>query len=616
MTTENAYIYEGVERRATLWLASSLTYFDPTAVSEDDQMFARKALVELALLVAYRIKLDPQPLDQNYRMLLEHVEHIAARPSYHEVIARDHRALLLYGLTYAALLMSGQDDPEYRWIITQAVKFRQPLIYERIPYRQLDLLHFLYIAGIEHDGPKFEDVFPFTLLAGNPNVIELDESDVYAITHSLFYITDFGFRSSAWSPRFNVDEAIELVTALTRRYRLCANADLIAELIASLICLDAPPSVEVREAWDVLYSSQQPDGRIPGPPDIVFMSEDDSKDNNAYKEWQTSYHTTIVVALAALMARRAEWDDAYPAQQRSGSDVDVQPSNELLSHCQSAIDTAAHWLYTQSQDHTIERAIRASASLTLAFLMHGRTKAEVEESVARLAKRIDFLSSETDNLSWASLGADTMLLAAYGMRYFAIPIPHVLEREIQTLATHVTTEQLIAYPAILSACILMVHLGKLDRSVVERALESIPLFCSIPSPEESGPAFANRLLHLTGGNPTRLGWTTEERHKVAEWLTVELTHAYEKYGLGDIAVIIRALALIGYRQDRVTKDAVAYLLSQQRSNGAFGYFANDSAGEEATSVHVNWTSGVLWALLDFAYPELSPTRLFSLEGIP
>ncbi len=63
---------------------------------------------------------------------------------------------------------------------------------------------------------------------------------------------------------------------------------------------------------------------------------------------------------------------------------------------------------------------------------------------------------------------------------------------------------------------------------------------------------------------------------------------------------MRALVLFGRGGERVARDAVSYLLSQQRPDGAFGYFARDEEGPEFVAAHVVLTAACAWALADFA----------------
>ncbi|HWJ07878.1 MAG TPA: hypothetical protein VNS46_00790, partial [Nocardioides sp.] len=141
-----------LEDRAADWLAARATYLDPAEAAPDTALFSRKALVEVALLVGLRARLDG-PLDATYARLLDVLVDVASRPSYRELVRRDRRALLLYAGTYAALRLCGREDENLRHALEATVRGRYATSFERVPYRHLDLLHTLELAGIDAPVP-------------------------------------------------------------------------------------------------------------------------------------------------------------------------------------------------------------------------------------------------------------------------------------------------------------------------------------------------------------------------------------------------------------------------------------------------------------------------------
>ena len=280
------------ESQAVAWLATHRTFFDPTLRLPSDQLFAKKAVVELALLVAYRHRLNPAPLTPDWLVLLDTIEQVASRPAYVEAAARDPRALLLYALTFAALRICRRENPEFAHVVTQCLASGYAIAAERLPYRRMDLLHFLLISGLDPAaGAKLDETYLSTLLAQSPNVVELNDSDVYAITHALFYLTDFGQRPATTSA--DVPAILEALLRLAIAER---NADLASEL---LCCALPYRLANTAAGWKLLAEMQQPDGCLPGPPGVVRPAPTDPP---GYFAWKQAYHTTIVGILASLMA--------------------------------------------------------------------------------------------------------------------------------------------------------------------------------------------------------------------------------------------------------------------------------------------------------------------------
>jgi hypothetical protein len=588
--------YQALGRRAVAWTARNLAYFDPEGLSPSERTFARKSLAELALLLVYRVRLDPAPLEEDYRAVLSHIERVFARRSYREAIARDHRAFLLYAFAYAALKLCGRSTPEYDRLVGQALDSGLPLTIERIPYRQLDLIHFLHLVGEGRRAPSFADVLPLTLLAGVPNSVELKDDDVYAVTHALFYVTDFGLRAAEWPREFDAADAASLVATLTRRSQSLGNADLTAELIASALCLGVTASPEMDSAWRFLRDAQQPDGRIAGPAGFVDEARAEELGGPAYRDWITSYHTTMVVALAALMSMRAQSEPSYPTPQR-GAGGDAQ-RGRLLVRCRRAVSEAAGWLRGQTAHEDLAHAVRAAAGLALcgesASVNAG--SGGVEERLAKLAARID--ASGDGDLPWEALGADTSLLAALSLRRRGLASER-LDCLLDGLAADLRPADLRECPEAYAACRLLADLGRLDRSALSEIAGRLPAAAPYIQPDEPGHEFAARLLLLTGGDAGRLGGRGVP-HATTTRLTSDLIQACQDYRLADAAAIVRALALVGLGGERVTRDAVSYLLSQQRPDGAFGYFARDEEGREFEAAHMALTAAAVWALADFA----------------
>ena len=293
----------GTGARAVAWLAQHADHLDPALADASTELFARKALVEVALLVGLRARLDPAPLDPDHQRLLDVVADVAGRASYRELAARDRRALLLYAGTYAALRLCGRDDPAFRHVLERSVRGRYATVFERVPYRHLDLLHTLELAGLPADVPGLGAALPLTVLAGDPNVLELSTADTYAITHAVFYASDFGCRDVPWPAGTDAARVADLLRACLALARARADADLVGELLMCLTCIGAAPSAadDAARAW--LRAWQEPDGRVEGPPGVVPARL--TQADPAWSRWATAYHTTIVAALEDLLHRRA-----------------------------------------------------------------------------------------------------------------------------------------------------------------------------------------------------------------------------------------------------------------------------------------------------------------------
>ncbi|MGY4991761.1 DUF6895 family protein [Streptomyces nigrescens] len=529
-----------VETRAVAWLAARRTLIDPAEAAPGRVLFARKALIETAFLVGLRARLDPEALDGDYAALLDQVEEIAARPSYRELIARDEAALLLYAGTYAALRLCGREDPEFRQLITQAAAGGYAAAFERIPYRQLDLLHTLELCDVPHTLPAVDDVLPFTLLCNRPNVVKLTDRDIYALTHTLFYATDFGLREPRWPRDFDPDTVVELLEALLVLTLGQQNADLVGELLCCLLCLGVRDSEEGRRAWEFLTAVQEADGRVNGPPGVVHPGLADG--DEAYRHWATGYHTTIVAALAALL-------DRSPRVVRRPRPAAPKPRQAV----EQPLRRAVVWLADTSRRHAPAASLPAAAAVAHAAGALG------EPELAR-PLLLDFSERLAD--------ADAEVWQGHGME--------VVGEFANGLRTHgITCASLDLFLKSTAAAVEL-----LDR-VPPQAVHNVQRLVGL------GLLTPQRATALTGG--------AEAPHPAPETAVTELPGAWKDYHLGHIAGFVRDSARAGQAQHRITRDAISFLLAQQSSCGAFGRPAHDDPSHRERTM-MSWTQSTVTAL--------------------
>ncbi|MER6305549.1 hypothetical protein [Streptomyces sp. NPDC001657] len=530
-----------VETRAVAWLAARRGLIDPAEAATGRVLFARKALIETAFLVGLRARLDPEPFDGHYTALLDQVEKIAARPSYRELIARDETALLLYAGTYAALRLCGRDDPEFRQLLTQAAAGGYATVFERIPYRQLDLLHTLELCGVPHSLPAMDEVLPFTLLCNKPNVVKLSDRDIYAITHTIFYATDFGLREPHWPSDFDPGAAVELLEALLVLTLDQGNADLVGELLCCLLCLGVRDSAEARRAWEFLAAAQEAEGRVNGPPGVVHPGLADG--DEAYQHWATGYHTTIVAALAALL-------DRSPKVLRRQRPPAPAPRLSVAQPLRRAVV----WLADTGRRHDPAGCLPAAAAVAHAAEALG------EPELAR-PLLLDFSERLADAEAdvWQGHGMEVVGEFAFGLRAHGITCPS-LDRFFTSTAAAV--ELLDKVPP--QAAYNVQRLVGLGLIAPQRAAELIDAGADGP-------------------------------HSLPETSAADLLDACKNYHLGHIADIVRDSARAGRAEHRITRDALAFLLAQQNSCGAFGRPAcDDPAMRERTML--SWTQSVATTL--------------------
>ncbi|GGO99869.1 DUF6895 family protein [Wenjunlia tyrosinilytica] len=570
-------LWRAVEDRAVSWLAAHHGRFDPDAADETGVLFARKALVEVALLVGLRARLDPAPFDPHYQQLFDRMAAVASRASYRELVGRDERALLLYAGTHAALRLCGHADREFQHLLEQSVAGRYAACFERIPYRQLDLLHTLELAGVEHDMPGVEDVLPFTLLCADPSVLKLGDRDIYAITHTLFYATDFGLRLPRWPIGFDLSRATELLEALCLLCRRRGNADLVAELICSLLCLGIRDSAEAERAWAFLADVQEPDGRVAGPDGIVHPGLEGSGED--HRSWATAYHTTIVAALAALLARsRAVIRRPRPEP----------PAALDRAELESALCRATVWLVESAAVCPLDEAIPSVA----AAVRGARAVGEPELAHPAVTSLVGRVGAASEQALWGSHGADVVFECAHGVTASGLSCPS-LDRFLTDTADALAGVTVVPAAAAAGVGHLM-RLGRLAPHTADSLLASADP-AELRARSRPSAVVARDLAQYAGDEPSRIDSDDPGWYPVAERLAAALPDACRNYRLEEVAVLLGGLALLGWADHRVTRDGLEFLLRQQSPAGSFGFTARDDPQERA-SAQRRWTQSCVVAL--------------------
>lgn len=289
-------VLSSIENKAIDWIIENIDNFNPLVINSE-RNFRAKAFLELALLISYKNEITKGNINSEYTRIMDFIFRIGTDPAYYYMLARDHRSLLLYAFTFVALEKCKLNVESFRWVIQRTLESDYVINSERIPYRQLDLQHFLYLFRKRKQIKIFKSIAKHTLLFSNFNVLELNESDVYAITHSIFYLTNFGFDGNTLIK--NKATIFYKLQILLDYYRLSDNADIVSELLICCTCIRGRSTKEVDAAWHYLSKKQVTDGSYVGPDNIVNNKAEDS----SYNYWKKSYHTTLVAVLAAFLER-------------------------------------------------------------------------------------------------------------------------------------------------------------------------------------------------------------------------------------------------------------------------------------------------------------------------
>lgn len=290
------------------WFVANLKQFDPFKGDDGTEFdsYYVKPFLELASLCMLHDRFAVSQRDPRVAKVALFIHGLWRRPEYKERLLRYPEMLLVYGMTYIALDRYGLSEPFDRELLQRVVDEGYATAVERLPFRCLDLRCMLDCGGFSHNLPSYASLYEETLLAKTPSVLYLTDTDAYAVTHTIFYLYDFGSRSPDVIPKEQVPTIRWIVGALLGVYLRRRHWDLVAELLICCECLRWRPAFLFDAAWSALAAAQRRDGVVPGP----YFSEEKEKelklaDQRTYY-LKENYHTTLVSALAALLSGTAE----------------------------------------------------------------------------------------------------------------------------------------------------------------------------------------------------------------------------------------------------------------------------------------------------------------------
>ncbi|QNE78756.1 hypothetical protein F0344_32850 [Streptomyces finlayi] len=283
------------------WLGKNLDHFDPFSASARSATYSTaKAALELALLCHCAARADDGRQALSGATAL--VRKLWQDPDFPRLFDDTPAYASTYGLVYAALAPDGVDDAQRRAALARLA----PDLFSpegKSPYRRIEIRYYADKAGVHHGMETYAELLPRSPLAtlhgvGAEAQAPLSTSDAYALTHTGFYLGDFGRTDSGVTGRA-LAHAHALVSRMLRHCVAHDRWDLAAELVLTQFILGSDPlsTPSGAAAVECLVRAQRPDGAIPARSAALLASPSAP----AGELFGKAYHTTLVTALMALI---------------------------------------------------------------------------------------------------------------------------------------------------------------------------------------------------------------------------------------------------------------------------------------------------------------------------
>ena len=290
------------------WVTANIERFAAFPSHEESDSKTVGSFAELAIVYAYAEAWREQlaervPLGRYLPTWRTLIITQCEREEYAEMARKSPLMAYYFLLPYLMLRTTGYRSPYYEQTLRFARRWGYPMASETVPYRILDRHFFFWKSGYSRREPKWYELYRHTALGNRCSPAYMDVESAYSVTHTIFYLTDFGNRPAPL-PVKDIDYITHLLDPLLVHYWRVGNWDLIGELLVAMNCVSHSGSIVSEAAAHAFVQVWRPDGMVAA--NVVSAAALLSTGGLGLDElhFRSCYHTTLVALLYAFTALR------------------------------------------------------------------------------------------------------------------------------------------------------------------------------------------------------------------------------------------------------------------------------------------------------------------------
>ena len=293
-----------IGKRSLSWVMENLKHFSLQDPSDDARVAKLlKPIGELTLTADLINRYSQHLEDSEFKKAsYEMLDHCWQELKGGEILTnflRRYPYLFIYSTIYPPFKRYGYQCTELEIAIQEILQVRGFVELEFAAWRALDLA--VAIKELNFTCPwNLEELFTRTWLYRLPEPWSIGEETAYAVTHSAFYMTQFGQNPYGLSDEHR-DYLAMWVPAWQRYFARRKNMDLLGEMTMVLRCCfnEIDDGVNVAENFSLFQDS---DGAIIGPSDAGLEMLDPGEIDPYRTKFLQNYHTTLVSLMACVMS--------------------------------------------------------------------------------------------------------------------------------------------------------------------------------------------------------------------------------------------------------------------------------------------------------------------------
>jgi uncharacterized protein DUF6895 len=581
--------------KALRWVDSRLDEFDPFKGGRTFEMRHGQKLAELAMMLHGYAELTGDASGPEVRRIVDLLRSAQGNRQLCDRLLRAPAELILYGILYVVLRSRGLDEPALRELLQRTFDAGFLEHSERVVHRQMDVALHLEWGKFEHPWPSLEELYASSVLGRPTSPLHLDENAIYALTHVLMFLYGFGLRAPA-APAAETEAVRRTLSLLLITACQEHHWDLLAELLLCWDCVGFEVTPICERSWQALLAVQQEDGAVPGPESALPDMHAGRIDYFSHH-----YHTTLVSILAGALHERRSREGRKSVSLAAATERPIEASAVF-----DAARRARGWL-TRLLEAAESRRSDVLCRILLGCWLCDSVLGEIDLVFTSTALRIgrELRDLDGSGASFDSVPASLKLLATILLSTAVIEVPSLHGFALQSgeLLGDASDRELV----LIEKRFLLHALG----------------LCSAPETYPGDPLDIARRLSLTAsredienfvlelytwtGYGTRLCTLTPADRWVGEMIAGFATHSLRQYNFLTACKLLRALAYLGAAEGEPYDDCIRFLLLNQRSEGAFGFFGPEEgklrnvASQEFSvdfDLYLPVTVSCLWALAE------------------
>jgi hypothetical protein len=557
-----------------------------------------KMLSELSLLFRLYKRRYVTMRDHRVKDFILFTMNSIKRSNYLHRLIRTPELLPFYVEIYVSLNECGFELEDLRKCIISVVKQESLICREQIPSELMNLCYLLTRAKIIDHVPTLKELYYKIMLSKSLPVLFLNLDDAYNVTHTIFYLSDFGFKKITQIPSKHIPEVYWAITSLIAIYLLEENWDILGELLLCCHCLRWYPDPIYRFAWFRLLETQRNNGSIPIPrlQSSNVQQTEDIRDNALIgTEFVQNYHATLIAAMACILTsvpnpmskfridyEKAKKRELHIIRARSACHSSHKWLNTLYKRLRD--DEHGAWLYILLGEWIYTSAINTLNLQDLRILAK-----RIQENIDEFGNPNNFINPNANLAILCSL-----ILKNLGLRSTVLDgFLHIACKALQPVGGKTIEEDLnlfqsyflihrrglVAMPQYEHINISQLQIGMGGFCLEKDLLNNLSTFIAAKS--------------LFGRK--RISFDHSSKGNIVSSISLSLLHSLYSYDLKTAFRLMQTMCYLHRRRTRSFNHALDFIFTQQQPDGSFGFYA-----PELSKLHE--TERNFSAILDFYLP--------------